>query len=56
MIKDATLQDLHFFTEIQVGTLHRKEKFFSFLNEHHTFFGQPPSLATTLATTARMPL
>jgi hypothetical protein len=25
MIKDATLQDLHFFTEIQVGTLSRKE-------------------------------
>jgi hypothetical protein len=31
MIKDATLQDLHFFIEIQVGTLRRKVKYFSFL-------------------------
>jgi hypothetical protein len=30
MIKDATLQGLHFFTEIQVGTLPRKEKSFFF--------------------------
>jgi hypothetical protein len=29
MIKDVTLQDLHFFIEIQVGTLPRKEKSFS---------------------------
>jgi hypothetical protein len=55
MIKDATLQDLRFFIEIQVGTLPRKEKSF-FSQEHHTFFGQPTSPATTLATTARMPL
>jgi hypothetical protein len=41
MIKDATLQDLHFFIEIQVGTLPRKEKSFYFSQEHHTFFGQP---------------
>jgi hypothetical protein len=31
MIKDAMLQDLHFFTEIQVGTLPRKDKSFYFL-------------------------
>jgi hypothetical protein len=31
------------------------ENFF-FSQEHHTFFGQPTSPATTLATTARMPL
>jgi hypothetical protein len=47
MIKDATFQDLHLFTEIQVGI-------FFFSQEHHIFFGQPTSPATTLATTARM--
>jgi hypothetical protein len=31
---------LHFFSEIQVGTLHQKGNLFLFL-EHHTFFGQP---------------
>jgi len=34
---------LHFFSEIQVGTLDRKRNFFSL--EHHAFFGQPESSA-----------
>jgi hypothetical protein len=32
---------LHFFSEIQKGTLHQKGNLFLFLKEHHTFFGQP---------------
>jgi hypothetical protein len=39
---------LHFFLEIQVDTLHREENLFLFSQEHHTFFGQPISPATTV--------
>ena len=36
---------LHFFSEIQVGTLHQERNLFLFSLEHHAFFGQPESSA-----------
>jgi hypothetical protein len=38
------------------GHTSQEGEIFLFSQEHHTFFGQPTSPATTLATTARMPL
>jgi hypothetical protein len=36
------------------GHTSQEGEIFLFSQEHHTFFGQPTSPATTLATTARM--
>jgi hypothetical protein len=38
------------------GHTSQEGEIFLFSKEHHTFFGQPTYLATTLATTARMAL
>jgi hypothetical protein len=38
------------------GHTSQEGEIFLFSQEHHTFFGQPTSPATTLATTAQMPL
>jgi hypothetical protein len=57
MIKDATLQDtLTFLHRNPNGHTFQEGEIFFFSQEHHTFFRQPTSPATTLATTARMPL
>jgi hypothetical protein len=57
MITDATLQDtLTFLYRNPSGHTSQEGEIFLFSQEHHTFFRQPTSLATTLATTARMPL
>jgi hypothetical protein len=57
MIKDATLQDtLTFLHRNPSGHTSQEGEIFFFSQEHHTFFGQPTFPATTLATTARMPL
>jgi hypothetical protein len=57
MIKDATLQDTLMFLHINAsGHTSQEGEIFFFSQEHYTFFGQPTSPATTLATTARIPL
>jgi hypothetical protein len=57
MIKDAMLQDtLTFLHRNPNGHTFQKGQIFFFSQEHHTFFEQPTSPATMLATTARMPL
>jgi hypothetical protein len=57
MIKDATLQDtLTFLYRNPSGHTSQEGEIFLFSQEQHTFFGQPTSLATMFATTARMPL
>jgi hypothetical protein len=57
MIKDATLQDTLMFLHRNPSWHTSQEgKIFLFSQEHPIFFGQPTSPATTLATTARMPL
>ena len=48
MIKDATLQNaLTFLFRNTSGHTSRDKNLFLFSQEHHTFFGQPISLATT---------
>jgi hypothetical protein len=57
MITDAMLQDtLTFLHRNPSGHTSQEGEIFFFSQEHHTFFGQPTSPATMLATTARMPL
>jgi hypothetical protein len=56
MITDATLQDTRMFLHRNPsGYTSQEGEIFLFSQEHHTFFGQPTSPATTLATTAQMP-
>jgi hypothetical protein len=57
MIKDAMLQDtLMFLHRNPSGHTSLEGEIFFFSQEHQTLFGQPTSSATTLATTAQMPL
>jgi hypothetical protein len=55
MITDTTLQDTLMFLHINPsGHTSQEGEIFFFSQEHHTFFGQSTSPATTLATTAQM--